>query len=69
MENGKRHEFMEDIRRLFQEKKLHGEGMYFYYRNSDALRQPHRVILSAQSLPQYWPLTDSCILRNLVEGI
>ena len=69
MENWKRHEFMPDIQRLFDEKKLPWESVYFYYRNSDASGKPHLMIVSSRPLPQYERLTDYSVLRNTVEGI
>ncbi len=69
MENWKRHEFMPDIQRLFDEKKLPWNQVYFYYRTSDATGKPHLMILSSEPLPEYPALGDYSILRNAVEGI
>jgi SAM-dependent methyltransferase len=69
MENWKRHEFMPDIQRLFDEKKLPWKSIYFYYRDSYASEKPHLMIVSSQPLPQYQPLADYSTLRNTVEGI
>lgn len=69
MENWKRHEFMNDITFLFDEKKLPWDNIYFYYRESEVLKKPHLMIISSKPLPQYPILTDYQILRNAVSEI
>jgi 2-polyprenyl-3-methyl-5-hydroxy-6-metoxy-1,4-benzoquinol methylase len=62
MENWKRHDFMTDIQTIFHEKKLPWDKLHFYYRESEATKKPHLMIVSAYELPQYPVLTDYRIL-------
>jgi Methyltransferase domain. len=69
MENWKRHDFMNDMQNLFTENKLPWSNLYFYYRESEATKKPHVMIVSAQPLTQYPVLTDYKILRDTVSNI
>lgn len=64
MENWKKHEFMEDIRKLHNLKVIPWKEVYFYYRDSEEYKKPHLMIVSSVPIQQYKQLTDFAILRD-----
>ena len=64
MENWRKHEFMEDIKLLFDQRRIPWRNMHFYYRVSEELKRPHLMIISSQPLPQYPGLEDYSLLRE-----
>ena len=62
MENWTRHPFIDDIRKLHSLKVIPWKEAYFYYRDSEELKRPHLMIISAVKLPQYKELTDYALL-------
>jgi SAM-dependent methyltransferase len=69
MENWKRHEFMDDIKSLFDGKRLPWENVYFHYRNSSITGKPHLMIISRSPLPQYPVLDSYDLLKDTVGKI
>jgi len=69
MENRKRHEFMDDIKSLFDKKRIAWEKLYYYCRNSSVTGKPHLMIASRSPLPQYPALDNYSMLKEAVEGI
>lgn len=69
MENWKRHEFMDDIKSLFDGKRLAWENVHFYYRDSAVTGKPHLMIVSRTPLPQYPVLDAYGTLKETVEKI
>ena len=66
MENWKRHEFMDDIKSLFDKKRLTWENVHFHYRNSSETGKPHLMIISRSPLSQYPVLTTYNTLKETV---
>jgi len=66
MENWKAHNFFEDIKRLFSLKMIPWENIFFYLRDSEELKKPHIMVVSANPLPQYTKLEDYSILSSNV---
>jgi len=62
MENWRKHDFMEDIKKLHALKVIPWEETYFYYRDSEEYKRPHLMIVSSVPLQQYKQLTDFAIL-------
>jgi SAM-dependent methyltransferase len=69
MENWKRHEFMDDIKSLFDKKRVAWENVYFHYRDSSVTDKPHLMIISRSPLPQYPVLATYGMLKETVEKI
>ena len=69
MENWKRHEFMDDIKSLFEKNRLGWGNVYFHYRNSSVSDKPHLMIVSRSPLPQYPVLETYGTLRETVDKI
>lgn len=67
VENWRRHEFMDDIRSLFDGKRLGWEKVCFHYRNSSTTGKPHLMIVSRSPLPQYPVLDHYSMLKETVE--
>jgi SAM-dependent methyltransferase len=67
MENWRKHEFMEDIKKMHALKVIPWNDLYFYYRDSDEYKIPHLMIVSSVPLQQYKQLTDYALLRDGVE--
>ncbi len=66
MENWTKHNFMEDINKLFSLKIIPHDQLFFYYRESEELKKPHLMIISSVPLMQYPVLTDYRILSDNV---
>lgn len=66
VENWKRHEFMDDIKSLFDSKRLGWGNLYFHYRNSSITDKPHLMIISRSPLTQYPILDRYSILKDTV---
>jgi SAM-dependent methyltransferase len=64
MEHWKRHDFMEDIRRLHALRIIPWKNLYFYYRNSPELKKPHLMIVSSEPLKDYPALDDYRLLTD-----
>ena len=64
IENWRKHEFMEDIKKLHALKVIPWEELYFYYRDSEEYKKPHLMVISSVPLPQYKQLNDFAILRD-----
>jgi len=64
IENWRKHEFVEDIKKLQALKVIPWHEVYFYYRDSEEYKKPHLMIVSSVPLLQYKPLTDFAILRD-----
>jgi len=64
MENWRKHEFVEDIKKLHALKVIPWQEVYFYYRDSEEYKKPHLMIVSSVPLQQYKQLTDFAILRD-----
>jgi trans-aconitate methyltransferase len=56
MENWKSHNFMDIIRKLYDERRIPWSNLYIYYRISPELNKPHMMIVSSVEL-DYEPLT------------
>lgn len=69
MENWKRHEFMDDIKSLFDGKRLAWENLYFHYRNSSVTGKPHLMLISRTPLSQYPVLDSYDLLKDTVGKI
>jgi SAM-dependent methyltransferase len=67
MENWRKHDFMDDIKKMHALKVIPWKEVYFYYRNSEEYKSPHLMVVSSVPLPQYKKLTDYAILRDGVE--
>lgn len=50
MERWKNHNFMDDIKKLHNQKKIKWDKIYFYYKISEELGLPHMMICSNQML-------------------
>lgn len=66
MENWKRHNFMEDINELFNKNIIPWKQIFYYYRDSEELKKPHIMLVSAVPLPQYKILEDYRVLAENV---
>lgn len=64
MENWTRHPFMDDIRALHQRGAIAWPELHFHYRESEALKKPHIMIVSPTPLPQYPTLDDYTLLER-----
>ncbi len=65
MENWTQHNFYDDINKLFFLKIIPWSEIFFYYRESEELKKPHLMVVSAVTLKQYPLLTDYKILSNV----
>lgn len=57
MERWKNHRFMDDIKRLYEQKKIKWDNLYFYYRVSAETKKPHLMICSKEQLD--YPVLDN----------
>ena len=64
IENWRKHEFVEDIKKLHALKVIPWKELYFYYRDSEEYKKPHLMVVSSVPLQQYKQLTDFAILRD-----
>jgi len=66
IENWKSHDFLGDIKKLFDQGKLSWKEIHFYYRDSEELKKPHLMIVSSVPLSSYKTLSDYKILADNV---
>lgn len=50
VERWRNHDFMVDIKKLFDDKKINWDNLFFYYKESPELKRPHIMICSNQKL-------------------
>lgn len=72
MENWKRHDFYEAIKKLHHEKKIPWDEIFFYYRISEEYKKPHIMIVSSYPISDsktFIPLEDYSLLTKYVNEI
>jgi hypothetical protein len=58
MERWKSHQFMNDIKELFDKRVISWNNLYFYYK-SDETNRPHLIICSNEPLPSVYPILNN----------
>jgi SAM-dependent methyltransferase len=68
MENWTRHDFLDDVKKLYSRGMIPWERITYYYRRSPELDRPHLMVISNRSLP-YEVLSDYSVLRSQTDNV
>lgn len=67
MENWKTHDFMSDIKSLFDKKEIKWNNLFFHYRNHPVTNQPHIMICSNERIDYYPNLENYSLLTKTIK--